>query len=72
MSRSTKQDYPRKLDSRRFDYSCKCHGSCSYCRDNRLFFDAKSRAKLDGQEEDFFNYCSYLDDEEVYSNDSKL
>jgi hypothetical protein len=24
-------------DSRRFDWSCKCHGTCGYCRANRLF-----------------------------------
>jgi hypothetical protein len=22
--------------SKRFDRTCRCHGSCSYCRDNRL------------------------------------
>lgn len=30
-------------DARRFDRSCRNHGSCSYCRDNRTFFDKKSR-----------------------------
>lgn len=45
MSRSTKKDYPKKFDSRRFDWSCRNHGSCDYCRRNRLHFDRKARAK---------------------------
>jgi len=61
MSRSKKQDYPRKHDSRRFDYTCRCHGSCSHCRDNRLFFDKKARTKLEGQEDEFFGFWSYRD-----------
>jgi len=55
MSRSTKKDYPRKNDSRKFDRTCRCHGTCSYCQRNRLFFDDKARARLNGQVEDFFH-----------------
>jgi len=33
MSRTRKRPYTK---SKRFDRSCRCHGSCSYCRDNRL------------------------------------
>lgn len=33
MSRTHKQPYRK---SRRFDSSCRCHGSCGYCRDNRI------------------------------------
>ena len=51
MSRTTKKDYPKKFDSRRFDWSCKHGGSCSYCQDNRLFFDKKARAKADAKEQ---------------------
>jgi len=65
MSRSTKKDYPRKHDSRRFDYTCRCHGSCSYCKGNRLFFDDKERVKLEGQEDEFFGYSSYSDPSDV-------
>ena len=32
MSRTVKQAYRK---SRRFDRSCRNHGSCSYCQDNR-------------------------------------
>ena len=45
MSRSIKKDYPRKNDSRHFDWSCKNGGSCEYCRSNRLFFDSKARTR---------------------------
>ena len=57
MSRSRKKDYPKKFDSRRFDHSCRNHGGCGYCVNNRTFFDAKSRAKADlaEQEKDFYN-----------------
>ena len=36
-------------DSRNFDTTCRCHGSCPYCQNNRLFFDRKARraAELD-------------------------
>lgn len=55
MSRSKKKDYPKKFDSRRFDWSCRNHGSCSYCKDNRTFFDKAARVKADikEQEEDY-------------------
>jgi len=33
MSRSYKQPYTK---SKRFDATCRCHGSCSYCYDNRM------------------------------------
>lgn len=63
MSRSIKKDYPKKFDSRRFDWSCRCHGSCSYCRRNRLHFDAKARAKADltGQSNEWFGYWGCAD-----------
>jgi hypothetical protein len=63
MSRSNKKDYPKKFDSRRFDYSCRCHGSCSYCRRNRLHFDSKARSKADltEQSNEWFGYWFYPD-----------
>jgi hypothetical protein len=33
MSRSYKQPYTK---SKRFDKTCRCNGSCDYCRENRL------------------------------------
>lgn len=51
MSRTRKKEYPRKFDSRRFDWSCKHGGSCPYCRENRLFFDTKARKKADISEQ---------------------
>jgi len=35
--------------SKRFDHSCRCHGSCGYCRDNRVYFDKRMRAAADEQ-----------------------
>ena len=51
MSRSTSRKYPKKFDSRRFDWSCRNHGSCAYCRRNRLHFDARARVKANMQEQ---------------------
>jgi hypothetical protein len=51
MSRSKKKDYPKKFDSRRFDWSCRNHGSCDYCRRNRTHFDARARAKSNKKEQ---------------------
>jgi len=68
MSRSTKKDYPRKFDSRRFDYSCRCHGSCSYCKNTRLFFDEKERVKLEGQVDEWFGYWNLSDSYDADTN----
>jgi len=42
--------YPNRKDwrkqfrgSKRFVYSCRNHGSCSYCENNRRFFDFRKR-----------------------------
>jgi len=29
--------------SKVFDHSCRNHGACEYCKDNRTFFDKKAR-----------------------------
>ena len=47
MSRSRKKDYPKKFDPRRFDHTCRNHGGCGYCLNNRIFFDKKARNKAD-------------------------
>jgi len=63
MSRSIKADYPKRFDSRRFDWSCRNHGSCGYCERNRLHFDKKARAKsnLAEQSDEWFGYWGYAD-----------
>lgn len=44
------KNYPNRKDkrrpyrgSKRFDRSCRNHGSCKYCENNRTFFDKKAR-----------------------------
>lgn len=34
MSRSYKKSYTK---SKAFDKTCRCHGRCPYCRDNRMY-----------------------------------
>lgn len=70
MSRSIKADYPKKFDSRRFDWSCRHNGSCGYCRRNRLHFDSKARVKsnLTEQSDEWFGYWNYADPSDVEMN----
>jgi hypothetical protein len=46
-------------DSRRFDHSCRNHGSCSYCEQRRLFNDIKNRTRADDDIYDYEN--EYVD-----------
>ena len=49
-------------DSRRFDCTCRNHGSCSYCRENRTIFDTRWRMKADrDQIDEWFGYWNYPD-----------
>ena len=41
-------------DSRRFDWSCKCNGSCGYCRANRLFNNYARMTYADLTSEDLY------------------
>lgn len=50
MSRTHKRPY---TGSKRFDTSCRCHGSCSYCRDNRLHRDRRESAAAVAQLKEF-------------------
>lgn len=43
MSRTRKQPYRK---SRRFDKTCRCHGSCSYCTNNRLIQQAREELRI--------------------------
>lgn len=47
MSRSYKKQPYRA--SRRFDKSCRCHGSCPWCRNNRLYNDKRRRQAADDE-----------------------
>jgi 5-methylcytosine-specific restriction endonuclease McrA len=52
--------------SKRFDRSCRNHGSCGYCERNRTFFDKKARLRLEGQEDEHFSYWDYIDFYQAY------
>lgn len=48
------KNYPNRKDKRKtyrkakaFDRSCRNHGSCPYCKDNRTFNDKKRRSYAD-------------------------
>lgn len=49
MSRSVKKAYSK---SKRFDSSCRNHGSCEYCKNNRIYNKIKTEehSKLDEKE----------------------
>ena len=48
-------------NSGRFDRTCRCHGSCPYCMNNRLIQAKKEELRLEGQEDEFFGYWFYPD-----------
>lgn len=37
--------------SARFDMSCRCHGGCAYCYNNRMHSDRKARMKTNPKEQ---------------------
>lgn len=43
--------------SKRFDKTCRCHGSCSYCKNNRIHADRKQRMKAIAQEKELELEC---------------
>jgi hypothetical protein len=54
-------------DSRRFDRSCRNHGSCSWCVSNRTYSNAKSKLRTDTQVDEWFGYWGYTDPSDVDS-----
>lgn len=49
MSRSIKRPYRK---SRRFDKTCRNHGACSYCRNNRLYSSNKKLIAIKDEEKE--------------------
>lgn len=47
--------------SKRWDCTCRNHGSCSYCERNRTIFDKRARARVEGQENEWFGYWGMSD-----------
>jgi hypothetical protein len=46
VSRTTKRPY---RGSRRFDRTCRCHGSCSWCRGNRTIQTQRAVSAVQAQ-----------------------
>lgn len=46
MSRTRKKPYS---GSKRFDHTCRNHGSCGYCKDTRTYQDRKVREAADSK-----------------------
>jgi hypothetical protein len=44
--------------SKRFDASCRNHGSCGWCEGNRTFFDRKRRVAAEIDIKDYLEYAS--------------
>lgn len=62
MARTNRKSYTK---SKSFDRSCRNHGSCGYCQDNRTWFDTKQRASTSVKE----GLSDYLDKEEEYTKE---
>lgn len=44
--------------SKSFDPHCRNHGACSWCVENRTFFDKKERERTERELKDYENNCS--------------
>jgi hypothetical protein len=64
MSRTTKRPYRR---SRAFDSSCRCHGACSWCRENRLYATIWRQVAAEYAEQEFVSLRAYLEPHEALS-----
>jgi hypothetical protein len=53
--------------SEAFDHSCRPHGGCPYCENNRKFADKKARRRANKteQENEFFGYWNMPDPTDV-------
>lgn len=51
--------------SKRFDHSCRNHGSCGYCESNRTIFDKKARMRVEGQENEVLSEWQGGDPDDV-------
>lgn len=54
-----KEKRKQYYDSRSWDGSCRCHGSCPYCSNGRQHFDRKKRIDADPNE----HFEEYLEEE---------
>jgi hypothetical protein len=60
MSRTRKAEY---TGSKRFDRTCRNHGSCDYCRENRLI---QSRKRLEAYRDSLKEFKDDRDDYETF------
>jgi hypothetical protein len=51
MSRTKRKPYTQ---SKRFDTTCRCHGSCEWCEGNRRYQDVSNRKAADMELSEFF------------------
>jgi hypothetical protein len=47
--------------SKRFDRSCRNHGGCPYCENNRAHPLKKALVRTEGQEDEYWGYWGYPD-----------
>lgn len=52
--KSGKEHRKPYYDTRRFDRSCRNHGSCEYCQANRLFQITKEKEKANHKLNEYF------------------
>ena len=50
---SKKEHRTQYRGSKSFDHTCRNHGSCSWCEDNRRFQDRKNRIRAASDAEDY-------------------
>lgn len=56
--------------SKAFDPSCRNHGACGYCKDNRTHFDKRTRLAAEEEIEEYLD-SGYLDEYDDYYTETK-
>jgi hypothetical protein len=62
---SGKEKRQKYRGPKRFDRSCRNHGSCNYCKDNRIYFDKRNRYSAEKAIDEYLN-PKYLDNYEDF------
>jgi hypothetical protein len=61
MGHKTRKDRRKEYTgSKRFDSSCRCHGSCSWCEQNRTYQDRRDRLAAD---EELREWCGLAENQ---------
>ena len=68
LDKAIKYGKEKRVEYRRslaFDRSCRNHGRCSYCENNRTIQAQRENSRLEGQEDEFWGEHSLSDPDDI-------